>query len=102
MWCPKNEDPNIKKDDPDMTGTLPTHGRSQPLRRGQGQRNDGINDIKPQPDQAAIPHMEHVNARWQRIKTEKHPEITVEAALFHYPYDQTVLKAPNKLGRGTE
>ena len=36
--------------------------------------------------------------RWQRIKTKKHPKLTVQVTLCHYVDNQTGLKVASKPG----
>ena len=59
-----------------------------------------MHKIKLQPDQTAIPHMEHVNvmSRWQKTKPHKYPKLELEAALCHDTYGKICLKAQNKAG----
>ena len=91
---------NMAKLDDNFTGiTVHTHGPSQPLRRGHNSlRNNQFHKNEPQPNVTAIPHMEHLMGRLQKIQTKKNPELTIEATLCHNVYDKTGLRAPSKAG----
>ena len=74
---------------------LPSHGSFQGAHQGHNRRKckHRFHETEPQPNQAAIPHLERVMGRWQETRPNFHLEIAVEVALCHkakLPSDRTI------------
>ena len=75
-YATSNEDPDYEKVNPAVVGTTPTHGPPQSRRRGHRRSYNQLQEIEPQLDQAAIPHME--NVMQLRLQPTKMPTRTRE------------------------